>query len=84
MWNEKAKEAIKSNSHFLRCMLTCHDCSIVEQKGGKKFTTGSSLDEICILDQVKHSGQAHFVDRSANGIEIQHYGHRDVAMEDSF
>ena len=48
------QEYLSDKEDFLKCMLLCHDCTIMElkdDKGAKKqVLTGSSLDEQCLID----------------------------------
>lgn len=60
---------------FLKCLTICHDCTLLNltEKDGSvtQVLTGSSLDEQCLLNQVKKDNIASFKSRTAKSVHIQ-------------
>ena len=65
---------VQGQSDFLKCLTICHDCTILElnlPNGTKsEVLTGASLDEVCLLNQVKNEEAACFKSRTAKSIHI--------------
>ena len=72
---QRLADYLAGQEDFLKCLTICHDCTLLNltEKDGSvtQVLTGSSLDEQCLLNQVKKENIACFKSRSAKSVHIQ-------------
>jgi len=56
--------------NFFRTICLCHDATMITQNH-KTFISGSSMDEICLIEMANAVGLVEFVDRDSSYIRIK-------------
>ena len=67
------KEAL---DNFFRCVNLCQECISLENDG-KVVYSGSSVDEVCLLDMARDSGYSKFITRDQESIKIELNGQEE-------
>jgi len=73
MKDEKNFDSIKNVDEVFQCIMVCQDCICITDDCKLSYS-GSSVDEICLLEMVKEVGSAGYLSgRSQDSIQtIQH------------
>ena len=73
-------DEIERFRNLLRCIVICHDVMMVSMEVDgvqTKQMSGSSVDEICLLEMVKERELARFIERNSKTIFIEILGERE-------
>lgn len=64
-------------TNFWRCVALCHDVMVVQTEGSKESLSGSSQDELVMLETLKESKIGSLAERTADTVSISLYGKRE-------
>lgn len=59
---------------FFRTMCLCHDLTMITNSAGVEHPSGTSQDELCLIDMAKRSGLAEFLGRDSSHLWIKVMG----------